>query len=576
MSQPLLANSRARLPNWVVGCVLVLCAIPAVLNWLGYDFRCRGSYLDPAGPINLSYNDQLLYDLVEGQLVHTILEWTSFCICLFTAVFAFTHYFVARDVTTPIIGAALFLSGTIDAIQLLFADSLFEMASLYGYTEFDTFERRRDFVFFSSAFGRAFSAGVLIAGVSQFINRSPRATRRRNERELRFRILVVVLFFLLSVAIVGLFATVPDLPQTLDMDVDAVVKRPWEMLPLLLYLLAGSVFFPRFYKAQPSLFSHALFVSVVPHIASLFYSAFGSQRLFDNSFNISLYLKNVAYLVPLVGLLLDYIRAYRTEVQLSLTQEKLSVARRVQQGLLPSTSPDIDGFDLAGASYPADMVGGDYFDFVPMHDQRLGIVVADVSGHEIGASILMAQTRAYLRALATVENDISAMMTQVNTFLSKDVQNRWFVTLFLIQLDTEAGTFEYCAAGHEAHLLNSTGKVRTFESTSPPLGVVDQGRIACGPNVHMRDGDIFLLFTDGIIEAASPSGEHFGQQRVFDTVLAHRERTANEIVQSVYEATARFGNDAPLVDDVTFVVLKKLGKPPNDIAKPPQNRGNSQ
>jgi hypothetical protein len=535
--------------------VYLLCALPVVLNMLNVEFSFQGGIRYPSDVDNLGYNWQLIYQLAEGVLVHTILEWSSFCIALFTVVFAFTHYSVTRDLTTPIIGTALFLSGTLDAVQLLFADSLLQIKSFYGYAEFATNFERRDFVFFSSSFSRTFNACVLIAGIAPFLGKPAVRMAQHPRRGLRFALLAGILFTLMSLAIVTVFATARQLPRTVFLD--SYATRPWDIMPLVLYLFAGLVIFPRFYKLHPSLFSHALIVSVVPNIASEFYAAFGSKMLYDNNFNVSLYLKNIAYLVPLGGLILDYTRAYRTEVTLRSTQEMLEVARRVQQGLLPQEAPQTPGYELDGDSSPAEAVGGDYFDFIPMHDGRLGIVVADVSGHEVGASILMAQTRAYLRALAASREDLSTMMSRTNEFLSRDVQNRWFVTLFFVQLNVEAGTFEYAAAGHEGYLLKQSGEVETFESTSPPLGVLDGGTLECGPQCRIEPGDILLLMTDGIAETVSPAGEQFGLQRVFETVKSHRHLSPREIISALNTAATRYRGSATQLDDVTTVVLKR-------------------
>jgi sigma-B regulation protein RsbU (phosphoserine phosphatase) len=245
------------------------------------------------------------------------------------------------------------------------------------------------------------------------------------------------------------------------------------------------------------------------------------------------------------------------EVTLRTTEEKLRVARRVQQGLLPKSSPEVKGFDIAGRSYPAEVVGGDYFDFIPMLNGQMGIVVADVSGHEIGASILMSQTRAYLRALSLSHDDIVSMVSQVNRFLSRDVQDRWFVTLFYVALDSKNATFQYAAAGHECYLFNSEGNVQTLESTSPPLGVVDDRDVPCGPEMCMPPGSILLLMTDGLIETSNPSGQHLGLERTFAVIKANSHRTANEIVDALYAEAERFRGTIRREDDITVVVAKR-------------------
>ena len=192
-----------------------------------------------------------------------------------------------------------------------------------------------------------------------------------------------------------------------------------------------------------------------------------------------------------------------------------------------------------------------------MKDDRLGIVVADVSGHEIGASIFMAQTRAYLRALAQTYDRLDEMIAHLNRLIVRDVQSRSFVTLFFVQLDPKAGIFSYSANGHEAHLFESAGKVTTFQSTSPPLGILDDGPISCGPETKIGIGDVLLLVTDGVVEAKSPTGEQSGLQRVFDTVKTNHQQSARQIADAMLRALTTFRDTVPLNDDITLVVLKR-------------------
>jgi serine phosphatase RsbU (regulator of sigma subunit) len=348
----------------------------------------------------------------------------------------------------------------------------------------------------------------------------------------------------------------PSLPVSVYSGAKAV-HRPWDLVPLFLYLFAGSLVFPRFYRFQPSLFSHAIMVSVVPSLAAQMHAAFRSTQLYDNDFNISLYLKIVANLVPMTGLILDYTRAYRNEVMLQLTEEKLRVARGVQLGLLPKNPPSIPGFDIAGISLPAEAVGGDYFDYLPMSDGCIGVVVADVSGHEIGGAILMAQTRAYLRALAQTRADIGGILARLNRFLLEDVQNKWFVTLFFARLNPKTHAFSYAAAGHASYLFHGDGSLETLIATTTPLGIDESDKILFAPEQPMEPGEILLLLTDGIPEAKSSAGKYFGIERVAEVIGQHRDRPARNIVDALFESLREFAGNGSFLDDVTAVVVKR-------------------
>src|SRR2546426_8505280 len=138
----------------------------------------------------------------------------------------------------------------------------------------------------------------------------------------------------------------------------------------------------------------------------------------------------------------------RAEEELRINKEQFRVAREIQQRLFPKTSPQPPVFDIAGASYPAEATGGDYFDYLSMADGSLGIVVADVTGHGVGPALLMAETRAYLRTLAMNAPDVGEILTLANQVLAEDVDFERFVTLILAKLDARARSLVYTSAGH--------------------------------------------------------------------------------------------------------------------------------
>lgn len=551
---------RVALPTRLVVAVFVLSVLPTVLNLCGFDFSVVDDAqianeaspdvevepLDRGEPL-LIHRIERLEMVSEGEFINTLLEWSAFCVAIFTAVFAYTNYSVTRDVATPVIGTALFFSGMIDAFRTLAADRLIPTVVDLDH-----------FIPFTWAISRTINAIFLIAGMLPFVWTSRFGRVRRVETGPRFIVLSGILFGLMAYAIIHICAVLPTLPQTV-FPKSHFAYRPWDLIPLFLYLFAGAVIFPRFHRRQPSVFSHAIMVSVIPNAAAQLHAAFGSMALYDNHFNISLYLKIIANLVPMAGLILDYTRAYQNEVTLRLTEEKLRVARDVQLGLLPKVGPTVSGFDLAGLSFPAEAVGGDYYDYLPMSDGCMGIVVADVSGHEIGGSILMAQTRAYLRALAQTRADVSSMLTRLNRFLIEDVQNKWFVTLFFARLNAKDKTFSYAAAGHAAYLCLADGKVETLAATSTPLGLVESDKIHFAPDRALNEGDILLMLTDGIPEARSAAGEYFGMDRVTEVVARRRDRPASEIVNAIIAAVQNFSGRTAQLDDITVVAVKRNG-----------------
>jgi sigma-B regulation protein RsbU (phosphoserine phosphatase) len=538
--------SHTMLPKTIVAILIGLAFLPSLLNGLGMSFSAALPPLIVQEPVEPSVEAAPMPPAVtRGAIIYVLLEWTAFMIALATVVLAVTHYFITHDVTTPTISTALFFSGMIDAFEAMAGVNLlaFHVEDISRFLPFTWFVSRLVNVCF------------LIAGTLPFVWRPARPAALGRERDLPFLVLTGVLFAGMSYLIVFLCAW-SQLPQSLFPNW-RVVHRPWDLIPLFLYLFAGSVVFPRFYRAQPSLFSHALFVSVIPNIAAEMHAVFGSVALYDNNFNIACFEKIIAYLVPFLGLLLDYRRAYDADVALQVTNEKLRVARNVQQGLLPKSSPEIEGYDISGHYLPADMVGGDYYDYVRLADGRWGIAVADVSGHEIGASLLMAKTRAYLRALAKSDDDLQTILGRLHEFLLEDTQDKWFVTMFFAALEPKTGALEYAGAAQQAFIVRADGTVTILKSTSTPLGVFADHPPQCAPLAAINSGDVFVAATDGVAEAKSPTGEQFGHDRMVCVLREHRHRSTSEMMDALNQSFRKFCGTAPVIDDVTIVIVRR-------------------
>lgn len=239
-------------------------------------------------------------------------------------------------------------------------------------------------------------------------------------------------------------------------------------------------------------------------------------------------------------------------------REEIRLAREIQQKLFPAAPLPLPGFDISGASFPAEATGGDYFDYFPLCDRCLGIVIGDVSGHGLGPALLMAQTRAYLRAFALTRTDVNEIVGLVNEALVRDNLEDRFTTLLFARLDPATRSILYASAGHPpAYVLDAGGAVKTqMQSTGLPLGIVADGQYAPAPAVPLADGDLVFFLTDGILEAADDQGQAFGTRRALDVIRAHRERSAREIVARLYEAVRDFCPDLCQVDDMTAIVIK--------------------
>jgi serine phosphatase RsbU (regulator of sigma subunit) len=263
------------------------------------------------------------------------------------------------------------------------------------------------------------------------------------------------------------------------------------------------------------------------------------------------------------GSLRKFVSVMRDVTALKRAQEQdaeMRLARLVQQKLYPTTAPHVAGFDLAGAAFPADQTCGDYYDFLPMADGRLGLAVGDVSGHGFGAALLMAETRAYLRSLARADSPLDAILAALNGFLYADTEDQRFVTLMLALLDPAGKTLAFASAGHiHGYVLDAAGETKhVLRAASPPLGLFPAPVFPAAEELALDRGDLLLLLTDGAAEAESRDGVFFETGRVLDVVRSARHEDAARIVRRLHAAVRGFSADVPQRDDITAVVCRVL------------------
>jgi serine phosphatase RsbU (regulator of sigma subunit) len=240
-------------------------------------------------------------------------------------------------------------------------------------------------------------------------------------------------------------------------------------------------------------------------------------------------------------------------------QMKLRVAREFHQRLFPRAAPPVAGFEVGGASFPAEATGGDYYDYFLLPDGSLAVVIGDASGHGLGPAILMAETRAYLRAFAQTTSDLVEIVERLDRDLSAVTEEIQFVTLLLVRLDPQSLRLDYVSAGHtEGHVLDAAGAVRdTLVGTGPPLGLGMGQIVRPVRSVSLAPGDTVVLLTDGIVEARSPDDDgQFGAPRALDVVRSYRRDLPRQIVTNLYHAVRAFSQNLPQQDDVTGVILK--------------------
>jgi len=249
---------------------------------------------------------------------------------------------------------------------------------------------------------------------------------------------------------------------------------------------------------------------------------------------------------------------YRRELE--RTEFEMQTAKEIQQSFLPESPPDIPGFDLAAISLPASQVGGDFYDFIPVGRDKLGIVIADVSGKGVPAALFMALSRAIVRANAEGEPTVSEIIRRANRTISQEAKLGMFVTMFYGVLDTRQGVLSYVNAGHNPPFLYSqtSGDIHMLRARGVALGVLD-GASFEQREIALKKGDIVVFYTDGITEAMNDSEELYGNERLTGLVAGSAGLPAREIAGKIKDDVFAFAQDRPQHDDFTLVVMKATG-----------------
>ncbi len=260
------------------------------------------------------------------------------------------------------------------------------------------------------------------------------------------------------------------------------------------------------------------------------------------------------------GLLENITERKAAELALRESEADLLAARDVQQRLLPHQAPVLPGLEMAGASFPCETVGGDYFDFVPMLDNQWGIVIADGTGHGLAAALLAAELQATLRTLVHTYRTPAKILTLANRILLPSMPDAFFITVLFLRLDARTRTCTFISAGHPApRILDARGRLREVPpATALPLGILENTTFSNGPSVRLKDGDVALLFSDGMYEVSPPGGKILGIDGLVQIVRRYRDQPADEIIRRVHEEVVAYGRPNQPQDDMTIVILKAL------------------
>ncbi|MFQ5510377.1 MAG: PP2C family protein-serine/threonine phosphatase [Candidatus Krumholzibacteriia bacterium] len=257
-----------------------------------------------------------------------------------------------------------------------------------------------------------------------------------------------------------------------------------------------------------------------------------------------------------VGVALDNVRLLRENVEKKVLEEELRMARRIQSQLLPSGSPAIPGYQLSATTIPSRHVAGDYYDFEVLDDGSLVVVVADVSGKGIPASLLMATLRAAVNSNQDAKKRPAAMLRRINSLLYQSTSPEEFATVFYSVVSLKHGEIRYANAGHEFPYISSNGGLERLEESGIVLGCMTDYPYE-EKTRRLPRGGALVLFTDGVTDAVTRGGDSFGEERLRRAIDSNVDKDSAGLRDAVVEEVRDFSRGGDYNDDVTIVVLKR-------------------
>lgn len=252
--------------------------------------------------------------------------------------------------------------------------------------------------------------------------------------------------------------------------------------------------------------------------------------------------------------------SYRRELE--RTEYEMETARGIQQSFLPESPPRIEGFELAALNLPARQVGGDFFDFIPISEDRMGIVIADVSGKGVPAALFMALSRALVRANVYETITTSEAIEKANHLIAEEAKFGMFVTLFYAVLDSTRSVLQYVNAGHNPPIMLKRGSSEAIllKANGIALGAMEDVKLE-QKEVELAMSDVVVLYTDGITEAINDKGEQFGTDRLESMISNNADLPTQQLINLIKDGVNEFARGQQQYDDFTLVVLKATGGP---------------
>jgi len=269
------------------------------------------------------------------------------------------------------------------------------------------------------------------------------------------------------------------------------------------------------------------------------------------------HLKVLTTLASVAAIRVENARLVEARLERERLERELALASEIQQRFQPTAPPHILGYELQGISFPCYEIGGDYYDFIEREDGRLVIALGDVSGKGTAAALLMSSLHAAIHAQSASHNSLVATISAVNRYLADNIPANRFVTLFYAELDPESGSLAFLNAGHNPPLIvHAAGTVEQLASGGLPLGIKPDAEYREG-RTQMQPGDVLVIYSDGVTEAVSPTGEEFGPTRLYEVVSRNVEASAAGIRDRIESSLTKFAQGTSAADDITLVIVKR-------------------
>ncbi|MBM4174698.1 MAG: hypothetical protein FJ213_00775 [Ignavibacteria bacterium] len=255
---------------------------------------------------------------------------------------------------------------------------------------------------------------------------------------------------------------------------------------------------------------------------------------------------------------LENARLFKKAIEKQKMEEDLAIGKEIQQNLFPRILPQSNVFDISAINISSRQVGGDYYDVFRLSEKEILILIADVSGKGVGASLLMANLQAFVKSLTKIEFDLCSLTSQVNDLLVENLTPGKFITFFWGILNEELRTFKYVNAGHNPPLLIRDRKIIELDKGGMILGVMKSIKDYNCEIIQLETDDLVCLFTDGVTEAKNSSEEEYSDERLRAKIIKNAKSNAKTVIDKITNDISKFSSNVEQSDDITLLIVKTL------------------